>query len=89
VPRSLWVARLIISDATKAKLAGRHGLDWHDVSEAIVGVAGLAYLWDDDPIRGLRAIVETHIRGQRCLVVLYPVDDPFGDAYALGSAYRR
>lgn len=87
--RSLWVARLIISDATKAKLTGRHGLDWHDVSEAIVGVAGLDYIWVDDPIRGLRAVVETAIRGQPCLVVLYPVDDPFGDAYALGSAYPR
>lgn len=89
VVRSLWIARLIISDATKVKLSAAHGLDWHEVNEAIVGVAGLDYFWHDDPERGLRAIVEVHIGGRACLIVLYPVDDPFGDAYALGSAYPR
>ena len=89
VARSLWVARLIISDATKQKLAALHGLDWHDVSEAVVGVRGHHNFWDDDPDRGLRATVETEIGSRRCAIVLYPVEDPFGDAYALGSAYPR
>lgn len=35
------------------------------------------------------ALVEVEIRGVQCLVVLYPVDDPSGDVYALGSAYPR
>lgn len=86
---SLWVARLIISDATKQKLSALHGLDWHDVNEAIVGVRGLAYIWDDDPERGRRALVEADVGGRRCVAVLYPVDDPIGDIYALGSAYPR
>jgi hypothetical protein len=36
-----------------------------------------------------RAIAEIDVRGRRCIAVLYPVEDPFGDAYALGSAYPR
>lgn len=52
-------------------------------------VRGLSHAWDDDPERGRRALVEVTIRGKRCLVVLYPVADPSGDVYALGSAYPR
>jgi hypothetical protein len=44
-------------------------------------------VWDDDPERGRRALVEIFIRGQRVLVVLYPVDDPLGGVFNLGSAY--
>jgi hypothetical protein len=51
--------------------------------------ADLQYTWDDDPERGRRAIAEAAISGRRCIVVLYPVDDPMGDTYALGSAYPR
>jgi hypothetical protein len=85
----LWVARLIISSRTAEKLASRHGLDWQEVHDAIVCVRGLSYIWDDDPDRGRRALVEVGIRGKRCLVVLYPVADPSGDVYAMGSAYPR
>lgn len=85
----LWVARLIISDATAAKLASRHGIDWRDVNQAIVGATGLRFTWDDDPQRGRRALVEASVAGRACLIVLYPVADPLGDAYALGSAYPR
>ena len=87
--RALWVARLIVSDATKDKLASRHGLVWHEVTEAIVGVRGLRYVWHDDPERGRRALVEASVGGRQCIVVLYPVVDPMGDVYALGSAYPR
>jgi hypothetical protein len=89
VARSLWVARLITSDATKRKLSARHGLDWRDVNAAIVGVRGLPYLWDDNHEHGRRAIVESDINGRLCIVVLYPVNDLMGDVYALGSAYPR
>jgi len=51
-------------------------------------VEGLPYTWDDDPVRGLRAIVRVQIRGRLFLVVLYPTDDPMGDVWNLGSAYR-
>lgn len=85
--RRLWVARLIISEATKEKLAALHGLDWRDVNEALVGVRGLSYFWHDDAERGIRAIVRAEVNGQTCLAVLYPVANPFGDTYALGSAY--
>lgn len=83
----LWVARLIVSQKTAEKLAGRHGLDWQDVRDAVVCVAGLRYAWHDHTERGRRALVEVEIQGRQCLVVLYPVDDSSGDVYALGSAY--
>jgi hypothetical protein len=89
VAESLWVARLIISDATKVKLSSKHGLDWWDINKAVVGVKGLDFYWDEDSERGRRAMVETDVSGRKCLLVLYPVEDPFGDAYALGSAYPR
>ena len=89
MPEPLWVARLIISQATRAKLSSKHNLDADDVLDAILCVAGLRYRWDDDPQRGLRALIEADVRGVTVIVVLYPVDDPAGDAYALGSAYPR
>jgi hypothetical protein len=89
VTAPLWVARLINSARTAEKLTSRHGLDWREVHDAIVCVRGLSYVWDDDPERGRRALVEVTIRGRLCLVVLYPVADPSGDVYALGSAYPR
>lgn len=89
MPERLWVARLIISQATRAKLASKHNLDADEVFDAVVCVAGLRYLWDDDPERGQRALVEANIRGVTVIVVLYPIADPLGDVYALGSAYPR
>jgi len=89
VPEPLWVARLIVSQATRAKLSSKHNLDSDEVRDAIVCVAGLSYRWDDDPERGRRALVEANIRGLTVIVVLYPVLDPSGDVYALGSAYPR
>jgi len=86
---ALWVAQLIVSDRTAEKLSSRHGLDVSDVRQAVVGVRGLGYTWDDDPERGRRALVETEVAGRLCLVVLYPVDHTMGDVYALGSAYPR
>jgi hypothetical protein len=53
------------------------------------GPWGLSYRWDDDQERGRRALVEADIRGVTVIVVLYPVLDPSGDVYALGSAYPR
>ena len=89
MPERLWVARLIVSQATGTKLSSLHNLNEDEVRDAIVCVAGLSYAWDDDPERGRRALVEVRIRGERVIVVLYPVDDPSGDVYALGSAYPR
>lgn len=89
MPGPLWVARLIVSQATRAKLSSKHNLDADEVRDAIVCVAGLDYRWDDDAQRGLRALVQANIRGVAVIVVLYPVLDPSGDVYALGSAYPR
>ncbi len=89
MPESLWVAVLHISEATAQKLSGRHNVDANDVRDAIECVSGLSYTWDDDPGRGLRALVEITIGKSRVVAVLYPVDDPVGDVYALGSAYQR
>jgi hypothetical protein len=89
VSEPLWVARLIISPATRAKLSSKHSLNADDVRDAIVCVVGLYYRWDDDPERGRRALVEIEIRRVTVIAVLYPVEDPSGDVYALGSAYPR
>jgi hypothetical protein len=89
VPEQLWIARLIVSQATRLKLSSKHNLDADEVLDALVCVAGLYYRWDDDSERGRRVLVEANIRGIAVIAVLYPVQDPSGDVYALGSAYPR
>lgn len=84
--RGLWVAELLISDRTAQKLAGRHGLEADEVRRAVACVPDLVYTWDDDPDRGLRAIVRITVGARTVLVVLYP--HPLGDdIFHLGSAY--
>jgi hypothetical protein len=39
----MWVARLIVSQKTAEKLAGRHGLTWQEVRDSVVCVSGLRY----------------------------------------------
>jgi hypothetical protein len=87
MPEPIWVAILVISQATSHKLATRPGPDADDVRGAVECVRGLRFTWDDDLDRGLRAIIETQINDQRCLVVLYPTGDPEGEIWHLGSAY--
>ncbi|MGH3741940.1 MAG: hypothetical protein ACRDT1_11470 [Micromonosporaceae bacterium] len=76
-----------MSQRTAEKISQRHHMTEGEVREAVTCVPGLVYVWDDDPDRGLRALVKTRIRGRDALVVLYPTDDGLGDAYNLGSAY--
>lgn len=78
MPEPLWVASLNISQATRAKLSDKHSLDADEVRDAIVGARGY-YRWDDDPDRGLRALVEVKVRNVTVVVVLYPTADPLGD----------
>ncbi len=86
MPR-IWVADLKISRATAEKISGKHGIAGQEVREAVECVPGLLATWDNDPERGLRALVMVSIRGP-VLVVLYPrFADAYGDAYRLGSAY--
>lgn len=85
--RALWVAVLNISPRTAQKITEKHRLDPEDVRAAVQTVAGLEYVWDDDPERGLRAIVRVVIHGGPVLVVLYPVEHPLGGVFHLGSAY--
>lgn len=56
-----------------------------EVRDAVECVYNLRFVWDDDPERGLRAIVEVSLRGRRALVVLYPAGGE--DEWHLGSAY--
>ncbi len=88
LPQTIWVARLQISCRTADKISNRHGLQDDEIRDAVVCVQGLPFAWDDDPDRGLRALVRIKIQGSVVLVVLYPVDDPTGDVWNLGSAYR-
>jgi hypothetical protein len=89
VPKGqLWVAELLISERTAAKIRGLHHLQPEDVRDAVVCVEGLEYVWDDDGERGRRAIVRAKIGRRLVDIVLYPVvDHPMGDVYHLGSAY--
>ncbi|HWH28926.1 MAG TPA: hypothetical protein VNU26_08200 [Mycobacteriales bacterium] len=84
---SLWVARLLVSDRTRQKISGRHGITEQEVRDAVELRPGVPYAWDVHPIRGTRAIASVVIRGRQALVVLYPADDPLGDVYWLGSVY--
>jgi hypothetical protein len=84
----LWVAELLISERTAAKIHDLHHLQPDDVRNAIVCVERLQYIWHEDEQRGRRAIVRTTIGELSVDVVLYPVvNHPMGDVYHLGSAY--
>lgn len=84
---AVWVAKLHISARTAQKIVQRHQITPNEVREAVVGVVGLHYVWNEDPERGERAIIETTIRGRRVLIVLYPRESTMGDEWNLGSAY--
>ena len=85
----IWVADLKISRATAEKISQKHHITGQEVRDAVVCVRGLQFTWDDDPERGLRAIVQTVIRVP-VEVVLYPrPTDAYGDAWSLGSVYPR
>jgi SpoU rRNA methylase family enzyme len=86
--RKLWVARLEVSPATAEKITGRHSLEIQAIRDAVECISGLVYVWHVDPERGERAIVQIRLEEQRVLVVLYDAQDPMGDVYHLGSAYR-
>lgn len=83
---ALWVARLLISEQTEKKIISLHGIHPEDVRDAVVCVRGLRYSWDNDPVRGRRAIVKTRICEKSALVVLYATDAAW-DEWWLGSAY--
>jgi hypothetical protein len=86
---TIWVAELKISRATHEKIQQEHGISGQEVKDAVVCTPRLQFVWDDDPERGLRAIVQVDIRGP-VEVVLYPKPlDAYGDTWALGSAYPR
>ena len=85
---TIWVAELKVSAATAEKIVTKHHLTEDEVRDAVVCRRGLRVRWNDHPERGTRAIVETYIRGDRVLVVLYPRPrDAFGDVWELASAY--
>ena len=59
---AVWIAVLMITERTAQKIIQRHGIAEHEVRDAVVCVSGLVGLWDDDPERGLRALVDVVIR---------------------------
>lgn len=88
MPERIWVGLLDISARTAHKLSTHHGLQAHEVRDAVQCVSDLSFAWDDDPEQGPRAIVRVQIRGIPHVAVLYHQDsDPFGERWSLGSAY--
>lgn len=101
--KGLWVAVLYVSPRTADKISQRHRITEFEVRQAVVCVEGLTYVWDDDELRGLRAIVEAPIRNEPALIVLYPRSTAGGDPgrnflggspgdadeYNLGSAHFK
>lgn len=84
----IWVARLSISLRTSNKINSKHNVTDEAVRDSVVCVHGLLGRWGASPTTGARrAEVETTIRGRPVLVVIYPVADPLGDAWRLGSVY--
>lgn len=82
----IWVGVLRISPAVRSKLASKHHLVADEVAAAVERIPGLRCGWDDDPDRGLRALVRVTVRGRAVLVVLYPTSET--GVWNLGSAYR-
>ena len=81
------VRELRISARTADKLREKHDLAAEEVREAVEGVGGLQFRWDDHPERGLRAILVTAVGARAVQVVLYPALDEPADVWNLGSAY--
>ena len=86
--RRLWVAELLVSEATRQKLVQAHRLDPDDLRARLVCRTGLRYTWHDHPQRGRRVLVEAFVGDARVLAVLYPAGDPEEETWHLGSAYR-
>lgn len=87
VAASIWIAELIVSQRTAEKLIHEHHLTEDEVRDQVVAQPGLVFSWHDHPERGRRAILNVTIRSRVCLAVLYPVEHPMGDVWALGSCY--
>lgn len=85
----IWVAELLVTDPVASKIRSRHGLDPGEVRDALVGLRGVSGLWHHDPVRGTRLLVELSISSVPAPVVLYPVESPLGDVWALATAFRR
>ena len=49
---SIWVAVLHISDATAAKIIGKHDITPTEVRDAVVCVSELPFRWDAQPNAG-------------------------------------
>ena len=87
---TIWVARLLISEAVMQKIIDKHGIYPGEVRTAVERVEGLDFSWVYEPERGRTSpyvIVRTRIGEQDALVVLYPTDDPTDNEWRLGSAY--
>lgn len=83
----LWVAELLISERTAAKIVAVHQITPQEARDAVVCVGGLEWVWDEDQERGGRALVRVDIRGRPAIAVLYDAEHPLGDTWHLGSTY--
>lgn len=86
---AIWIADLGVSDATAAKISAKHNVSRTEAREALVCVPGIRFVWDFHPERGRRALCQVRIRGEKYIAVLYPVSDPMGNVWNLGSIYRE
>jgi len=87
---TIWIERLLISEAVEQKIVAKHGISAAQARAAVEKIEGLDFSWVHEPERGRpnpHVIVLTQIEDHDALVVLYPTDNPMDHLWRLGSAY--
>lgn len=84
LPRFVWVAEVLVSDATAGKIRAKHDLDPAEIAALVQSPPPRLGRWVRDE-RGARLYVQvTTAKRQDVLLVLYPAS---GQVWRLVSAY--
>jgi hypothetical protein len=87
--QKVWVAELLISRRTAAKISAKHSVSEREVRSALECIEGLQGSVDEHPEHGVRLMIEFTLRGRPALAVLFDARHPMGDVWHLGSVYFR
>lgn len=83
-----WIGEVVASDRVIAKIADRHGVEFWEIREAVLGGPHLGQRWvDQHDGKGPRLMVRSETyAGRRLLVVLFPLPSADG-TWAVATAY--